>query len=140
MPIASEYEQTDMFEDPREGDLVQVSPGRFIAKGGKPPEQIVAEVFHHADGTFGIRPVKGGRHVRMSDRTARLLGLNRRETLVRLGIAGFIEVSHPSPGVVMLNLDSWFEHLAKTQEDPDFWEEGGENWRAYMLRNGLRLE
>jgi len=129
-----------MFNDHTEGDLVQVSPGKFVSRKGNPPEQILAEVFHHADGTLGIRPLPGGRFIRLSRSMVRLLGMRRPETILRLGIAGFVEVARPSPGVTLLNLDSWLSHLRQTQDDPDFWEEGGENWRTYMMKNGFRTE
>jgi len=140
MPLASEYEQTDMFEEPNEGDLVQVSPGRFIAKGGKPPEQIIAEVFHHSDSTFGIRPMNGGRYVRLSKRTVKMFGVRRPTTIVRLGIAGFVNVTRPAPGVYLLDVDSWCEHLRNTQENPDFWDKDGENFKTYMFKNGRWVE
>jgi len=97
--------------------------------------------FFNADGTLGIRPLKGARNMRLTRHSIRALGFDKRlTTLVRLARAGFIEVSHPSPGIRLLNVDSWFEHLRRTQEDPDFWDEDGENWRNYMMRNGLRVK
>jgi len=129
-----------MFNDHTEGDLIQVSPGKFVSPNGKPPEQILAEVFHHADGTLGIRPLPEGRYIRLSSRTVKLLGFNRITTIQRLGVAGFVEIANPSPNVYLLNLDSWFSHLRKTQDDPDFWEEGGDNWKTYMFKSGFRME
>ena len=122
-------------------DLVQVAPGKYVARDGTPPEQVIAETFFNADGTLGIRPLKGARNMRLTRHSIRALGFDKRlTTLVRLARAGFIEVSHPSPGIRLLNVDSWFDHLRRTQEDPDFWDEDGENWRNYMMRNGLRVK
>ena len=132
--------QMTMFDDHTEGDLIQVSPGKFVSPNGKPPEQILAEVFHNGDGTLGIRPLPNGRYIRLSRRTVKLLGISRPTTIQRLGIAGFVEVARPSPGVYLLNLDSWLSHLQRTQDDPDFWDEGGENWNTYMFKNGFRAE
>jgi len=90
--------------------------------------------------TLGIRPLAGGRYIRLSHRTVKILGFNRTTTILRLGFAGFVEVAHPSPEVYLLNLDSWYSHLQKTQDNPDFWEEGGDNWRTYMFKSGFRTE
>ena len=133
--------QMTMFDDySAGGDLLQVAPGKYVMKGGKPPEQVIADVFRHADGTLGVRPMPGGRYVRVTKRSARSLGFPSIQTLRRLGTAGFVEVSKPAPGVLLVNLDSWLAHLRDTQEDPDFWDAGGENWKTYMFKNGMRTD
>jgi hypothetical protein len=45
-----------------------------------------------------------------------------RDTLVRLGNAGFIELSQPSPGHTAVNLDSLLAHI-EACKDPEFWTE-----------------
>jgi len=122
---------------PPGADLVQVSPGRYSYAGGAAPEQVVAETYRHADGTLGIRPMAGCRNVRLSrGATPGILGVSS-DTVVRLGMAGFVDVYHVSPGVFLLDLDSWFGHLRKVQEDPDFWDREGGNYRTYMLKTGM---
>lgn len=43
-----------------------------------------------------------------------------RDTLVRLGNAGFIELVQPSPNHVAVNLDSLLAHIERCK-DPEFW-------------------
>jgi hypothetical protein len=70
--------------------------------------------------------------MRLDRRLARMLGFaGQYATLHRLGWAGFIEIVSPSPGVSLLNLDSWFNHLRRCAEDPEFWSKSGPNYRAY---------
>ena len=56
-------------------------------------------------------------------RLAKKLGfLGTWETIIRLGRAGFIEVIQVAPRVTLINIDSWYNHLRRCAEDPDFWE------------------
>lgn len=123
------------------GALVQVAPGKWAAKGGPDPEIILAEVFRHPDGTLGFRPSGEGRWVKLTPRVGELLGFEGQlHTVRRLARAGFVRLAHPSPDVYQLNLDSWFDHLRNTEEDPDFWDPDGDHLRTYLMANGLRAE
>lgn len=127
-------------EPPAAGRLVQVAPGRWAARGGPDPEYILAEVFRHADGTLGFRPSGEGRFVKLTPRVGELLGFSGQlNTIRRLARAGFIRMPQPSPCVYMLELDSWFEHMRATEEDPDFWAPEGKHMRQYLMANGLRV-
>ncbi len=43
--------------------------------------------------------------------------------LRRLITAGFVEGHQPTPSCYLLNLHSYFDHLARVQADPEFWNE-----------------
>ena len=61
----------------------------------------------------------------------------RYDTILRLGRAGFIDVVRVAPNTILLDLDSWYRHLADCMDDPDRWDEGGEDREAYLKANGL---
>lgn len=122
------------------GTLVQVAPGKWAMRGGPDPEYILAEVFRHPDGTLGFRPSGEGRFVKLTPHVGELLGFaGQLHTIRRLARAGFIRMPQPSPCVYMLELDSWFEHMRTTEDDPDFWDPEGENLKKYLMANGLRV-
>lgn len=126
---------------PPGGKLVQVAPGRWAMRGGPDPEYILAEVFRHADGTLGFRPSGEGRYVKLSARLGEMLGFpGQLHTIRRLARAGFIRMPQPSPSVYLLDLDSWFAHMAATEDDPEFWAPEGKNLRRYRMANGLRCD
>ena len=48
---------------------------------------------------------------------------------------GVIWIARISPGVTLLDLDSWRDHLARCLADPDYWARGGEADRKYRAAN-----
>lgn len=121
------------------GKLIQVAPGKWAMRGGPDPEYVLAEVFRHADGTLGLRPADEGRCARLTGDLGQMLGFpGQLHTVRRLARAGFVRMPQPSPCVYMLDLDSWFQHLHETEDDPDFWDPDGPNLRKYLMANGLR--
>jgi hypothetical protein len=119
---------------------VQIAPGKWKTQGGADPEYVLAEVFRYADGSLGLRPAGEGRCVRLTWQVGQLLGFpGQLHTVRRLARAGFVRMPQPSPGVHMLDLDSWYAHLRVTEEDPDFWDPKGPNVRRYLMANGLRV-
>ena len=62
----------------------------------------------------------------------------RLDTLRRLALGGFVRVARISPGVTLLDLDSWRDHLWRCLADPDYWERGGEADRRYRAANFTR--
>lgn len=46
----------------------------------------------------------------------------RRDTLVRLGVAGFIPISQPSPQITAISLEGVLDHI-EACKDPEFWTE-----------------
>lgn len=85
---------------------------------------------------YKLRP--GPRFARIDDRLAKALGVSRR-TVMRLAAAGFVETRQPTPGVHLLDLDSWQRHLDATDpaDNPDYWAAGSDNLKRYLFANGL---
>lgn len=112
--------------------MVQVAPGKWVPnKIQEPPELSLCKWQTNGDGTFSPLPFTE-RMVRMNARLARLLGFpDHWDTLLRLGRAGFIELVPVSPHTSMLNLNSWYNHLRRCAEDPEFWDPKGANCREY---------
>jgi hypothetical protein len=113
-------------------------PGRHEMKvqiGPLPSQQIVPlpakqagqilvyELIPQGDSTFKAVARPRDRHVRITRRVLRSLGIGLSyATLRRLGQGGFIKVTHVAPGVYTLDLPSYFEHLRKVESDEEFWE------------------
>jgi len=118
--------------------MVQVSPGRYVpAEGDVPPERCLAFWRGNADGSYEAVPYTD-RLVRLNRELLVVLGLYDADhgrssfnTMYRLHRAGFIEMVKAAPRMWMLNLDSWFNHLARVAEDAEFWAEGRGNIEAY---------
>lgn len=123
------------------GKLVEVAPGRFACKDGATPEYVIAEVFRRPDGSLGLRLGEDcGRMVKLNATLGELLGFKGQlHTIRRLGVAGFVRIVQPSPSVHLLDLDSWYAHLERTVDDPDFWDRDAENYKHYLMANGLRV-
>ena len=135
--------------------MVRVAPGRhaWVPKdAATPPDSFVmCRWSKQPDGTFAPVPV-AGRYVRLDSRTATLLGFPARkpaeagrsdmercryDTILRLGRAGFVDVVRVAPNTALLDLDSWYRHLADCMDNPDRWEEGREDRETYLKANGL---
>ena len=83
------------------------------------------------DGTYFLIP-HNQRLVRLDAELAELLGFRGQyQTIRRLGEAGFIEVIQVAPHTYFINLDSWFNHLRRCAEDPEFWTKEKKNLKAY---------
>ena len=128
--------------------MVRVAPGRhaWVPKDAATPpdEYAVCRWSKQPDGTYAPVPV-AGRYVRLDGRTASLLGFPARgeedrcryDTILRLGRAGFVDVVRVAPNTILLDIDSWYRHLADCMDDPDRWEEGSEDRETYLKANGL---
>lgn len=130
-------------------DMVRVAPGRHawvpadVARG-RVAGHVLCRWSRQPDGTYAPVPLPY-RLVRMTPELTAMLGFVsgnrtvRADTLLRLAAAGFIECVRMSPHCWMLDLDSWFRHLADCLDDPEYWDEGGEARRRYNLANGLGI-
>ena len=109
-----------------EPNMVRVAPGRhaWVPKdAATPPDAyVMCRWSKQEDGTYAPVPV-AGRYVRLDSRTAALLGFPARagedgnercryDTILRLGRAGFVDVVRVAPNTILLDLDSWYRHLA----------------------------
>ena len=112
--------------------MVMVAPGRYApAMRGKAPDMCICYWQDNGDGTMRPYPVNQ-RLVRLDSNVARLLGFAGQYcTLRRLGEAGFIEIVKAAPGFTLINLDSWFNHLRRCAEDPEFWDKTRKNYLTY---------
>lgn len=134
-----------------EPDMVRVAPGRHAwvprSAATPPPEYVVCRWSKQADGTWAPVPV-AGRYVRLDSSTATLLGFPARagsdarercryDTILRLGRAGFVDLVRVAPNTILLDLDSWYRHLADCMDDPDRWEDGRDDRKTYLKANGL---
>lgn len=127
-------------------DMVRVAPDRhaWVPAGNvpEPPGYVFCRWCKTAQGNYAPIPV-AGRWVRLSEDLVAGMGFidgrkrRRYETLKRLGRAGFIDIVHLSPGCWMLDLDSWFRHLAECADNAEMWDEGSEDRESYLHANGL---
>ena len=102
--------------------LTQVAPGVWRHTGnGSAPEIVIARVVPGADGTFRLVPAYE-QWMRICAKNVRMLGMEGQwHTLTRLGRAGFVEIVQVSPSFHLLNLTTWWGHLARVAEDPEVW-------------------
>jgi hypothetical protein len=112
--------------------MVQVAPGKYVPNRAKaPPETSICHWQSNSDGTFSPLPVTE-RLVRINQKLVTMMGFSGRwATLTRLARGGFIEIIQVSPHCAMLNIDSWFNHLRRCAEHPDFWDSDGDNYKEY---------
>ena len=155
MGLFGDLDARDLVPPPRsvepEPDMVRVAPGRhaWVPKRAAtpPPEYVVCRWSKQADGTWAPVPV-AGRYVRLDSSTATLLGFPARagsdarercryDTILRLGRAGFVDLVRVAPNTILLDLDSWYRHLADCMDDPDRWEDGRDDRKTYLKANGL---
>lgn len=52
------------------------------------------------------------------------------QTMLRLMRAGFVEYEQPAPRTYLVNLQSYYDHVRRCKEDPEFW--GGERLKRYL--------
>ena len=132
-------------------EMTRVAPGRhaWVPKTACDPAQIpqycLCRWAKQEDGTYAPIPFPY-RLVRLTPETTSMLGFIsgnrdiRYSTLLRLANAEFVDVFKISPNCAMLDLDSWFKHLAECMSDPEYWDPGGEARERYNLANGLGVE
>ena len=125
-------------------DMVSIAPGVRIWKpktGIEVPEIVVCR-WVKVDGGYTPVPI-AGRYVRLTSSLAAQMGFRdadrsrRYDTLLRLWRAGFVEIAHVSPGVYMLEMDSWHRHLSEVCADEGYWDAGAGNREKYFEANGL---
>lgn len=127
--------------------MVPAGPGRWRPRTGEDaPKVCVSRWVQLADGTYHPEPFPY-RWVQLTPELLRELGFAqdasdrvRRDTLQRLAAAGFVRLARISPGVTMLDLDSWQEHMWRCLADPDYWERDGEAFRRYERANFTRKQ
>lgn len=128
--------------------MVRVAPGRHAwvpRDAAKPPDgYALCRWSKQEDGTYAPVPV-AGRYVRLNSQVAATLGFvgdgtsdkNRYDTILRLGRAGFVDLVRVAPNTILLDLDSWYRHLADCMDNPDMWDDGSEERETYLRENDL---
>lgn len=146
--VDRDEELAGSFRDLAEGDMIRVAPEKhaWVPRDKyKPGNMVMCRWARSPDGTFRPVPV-GSRWVRLCPAAAAELGfrhLDRRiryETIMRLHRAGMINMVQISPRVFLLDLESWFKHLAACAENPDMWEVGSPAREEYRFKNGMAEE
>ena len=118
------------------GQLVEIAPGIKIAPVPDADQAriLVLELEPQANGT--LRPVARvrGKRVRLTREGLPALGISAGyKTLRRLILAGFVRGEQPAPGVIQMDLESYFEHERATA-DPEFWtRQNGANQKKLRL-------
>jgi len=113
--------------------MVEISPGRFALApaGRRAPDVVMCRATPSGDGTWRLNP-ENVTWARVNSKLLESIGLGGQfKTFCRLWRAGFIEVIPIAPHTTLLNLDSWFNHLQRCAEEPEFWELGRGNREAY---------
>lgn len=124
--------------------MVRVAPDHhgWIPKADTVPEMVLCRWVKQRNGEYVPIPT-GGRWVRVCAKLCALLGFRdgettrRHQTLFRLFRAGFVDMTQISPGVWLLDLDSWFRHIATCLDNPEMWEPDSEDRKTYLQKNGL---
>ena len=116
--------------------MVQAAPGKFIPNPENPQSEIgndttLARWSPNGDGTYSPIPFTEPM-MRVNSKLLRLLGFQGQwQTLDRLGRAGFVEMLRIAPKTTLINLNSYYNHLARCAEDPEFWSEQKKNLSEY---------
>lgn len=114
--------------------MSQVAPGLYApyrSKSTKVAEHCLCFWSDRGDGTYYLIP-HNQRLVRLDAELAELLGFRGQyQTIRRLGEAGFVEIIQVAPHTYFINLDSWFNHLRRCAEDPEFWAREKKNLKTY---------
>ena len=137
LPGLEEYSDrpiVDRLREATEPVMAQVAPGLyapFRKKSTKVQENCLCFWSDKGDGTYYLIP-HNQRLVRLDAELAELLGFRGQyHTIRRLGSAGFIEVIQVAPHTFFINLDSWFNHMRRCAEDPEFWDKAKRNLKSY---------
>jgi hypothetical protein len=105
------------------GQLIEIAPGVKVVPlaDAEQARILVLDLEPQANGSY--RPVARvrGKRVRLTREGLPALGISAGyKTLRRLIAAGFVRGEQPAPGVIQMDLESYFEHERATA-DPDFW-------------------
>jgi hypothetical protein len=105
------------------GQLVEIEPGVKVVpvQSDGQARILVLDLEPAANGMYQAVARVRGKRVRLSREGLPALGITASyKTLRRLITAGFVRGEQPAPGVVQMDLASYFEHERATA-DPEFW-------------------
>jgi hypothetical protein len=105
------------------GEAIEIAPGeRYVDL----PQEIAPKFgiirwMPAGDGTFRPRVQVLENVIRVTE--ARQYGIHiSRETIIRLGVAGFVSISQLAPMTICVSLESLLDHIDACK-DPEFWTE-----------------
>jgi hypothetical protein len=133
--VPNETPLVDRLREATKPVFVQAAPGKWVPckPHEKHPYMTISYWHDNGDGTYTPYPVTE-RLVKLDSSVATKLGFDGQyNTLRRLAEAGFIETIKVAPGLTLINVDSYFNHLKRTSEDPEFWDRKGRNFQTYKL-------
>ncbi len=102
---------------------IQITPGLAVQPVplAAVPAFGVVEWHRRPDGSFEPKLVSHDEWVGLSDMMTDKIGVSiSRETLIRLGRAGFIRLRRPTPGLIEVHIGSLIDHF-ESVEDEEFW-------------------
>lgn len=105
--------------------MAEVSPGVFVQLdlGFKPAEVVICDVVEAGGGLFKLVPRTWEKLVRVDSDLCERLGLGTGTGIMRRLIrSGFVDGGRTAPKAYTVNLSSYFRHLTRCSEDPDFWQ------------------
>lgn len=105
------------------GEIVEIAPGEKTADLPRTavPKYGFVHLMRQPDGSYTPVLQSWGEMIRMTSDLPHRIGLNTDySTLRRLLIAGFIKYRHFSPGTILIDLQSLYEHMDACK-DPEFW-------------------
>jgi hypothetical protein len=117
--------------------MVEVAPNKFLQLdlAFQPPATVFCDVVPIAGqpGAYNLVPRSWERLERVTADLCEKMGLGRETlTLRRLIRTGFVDGSPVAPKVYNVNIVSFFNHMKRCAENPDFWQE---KQRAKYLRS-----
>lgn len=106
--------------------VIKVAPDAATRKVVDAPQALIPKIgivdwLPAGDGTYNPVLRLHAQHIRVS--IAAVVCDVHHLILRRLIRAGFVEGYQPSPCCCMINLHSYFDHLNRVAEDPEFWDE-----------------
>ena len=142
-------EAAERFRELSRPDMVKVTPATpnappaYVPRPGRSvPNLMLGKWASDGAGKYHLVPV-AGRWVRLTSELCSELGFRNTSserkytTLRRLAEAGYVELVKISPCCILIDLDSWWRHVADCMENPDMWEEGSDERNNYLKANGL---
>jgi len=117
--------------------MAEISPGVYVQLDLKfmPSDVVFCDLVETGPGTFKLSPRTWERLVRVDSDLCERLGLGAGTQIMRRLIrSGFVDGGRTAPKAYTVNLSSYFRHLARCSEDPDFWANKG---REKLFRSAM---
>jgi hypothetical protein len=114
--------------------LTEIEPGSQVSTTGprpKLPKFAIFNMMRLGNGDYRPSLVSWDEWVALRPSLLGKLGITAdRQTLIRLGLNGYIQVRQTTPATWEMHLGSWLAHLKAVQEDAHFWGRVGESGKS----------